>query len=94
MSDKPQVVDIKSSTAKSYRITLAGCEVRDAPHSKRSYRPTSLTATKRDGNVSKVELAGPNIKKDGTDSSVWTRETFYAHQEHPAWLTSIIGGLA
>jgi hypothetical protein len=94
MTDQAQVIDIKSRTDKTYTITLAGCEPRSWPYTKRTYRPTQLTVVKRDGNVSSVELRGPQVRKDGTDGSQWATERFYRYDERPAWLTHIIAGLA
>lgn len=91
---EPRVGDITSTITKTYTITLAGCEDRQAPHSTRTYRPARLVVVKRDGNVSMVELSGPNIRKDGSASSQGTRETFYSRRDWPEWLASIIGGLA
>lgn len=95
---QPRAVDIKSRTEKTYTVTLDGCEPRQWPYSRtdRRYTPRRLIVVKRDGNVYSIELIGPILKKDGTDGGQDARERFYSFSstERPAWLDSIVGGLA
>lgn len=92
---RPTVLSIASRTEKTYTIRLAGCAPRPWPYSNtRTYRPTRLTVVKRDGNVDKVELSGPQIKKDGTEGQQSTREWLHRQKDWPSWLASIVGGLA
>lgn len=91
---KVEIGDIKSLTEKTYTVTFDGAEPRDWPwSSNRTYRPCRLVVVKRDGNISKVELSGPMVKKDGKDGAQWAHERFHG-EKRPSWLTSIIGGLA
>ena len=90
------VTKIQSITVKTYNLTVEDGEVRDQPYSRsgRQYRVERITVTKRDGNVSCVELRGSVLKKDGSDSLNEAAETFYFGSEWPEWLRGVVGGLA
>lgn len=91
----PKVVAVKSTTEKTYTVTIEGAGARAWPYSvARIYRPARLTVLKRDGNVARVELGGPQIKKDDGDGTQWATEVFYGAKDRPDWLNPIIGGLA
>lgn len=90
------ITEIKSQTVKTYVLTVEDGEVRSQPYvqSGRKYRVNRIVVTKRDGNVSSVELRGSVLKKDGTEGANPARETLYGQGYWPKWLFSVVGGLA
>ena len=90
------VTKIDSRTVKTYTLTVEGGEVRPQPYNRsgRQYRVQEIVVTKRDGNVSAVELRGSVLKKDGSEGANIARESFYGQREWPQWLHGIVGGLA
>lgn len=90
------VISIKSTTTKTYTVRIEDGEVRDQPYSRigGQYRVRRVEVIKRDGNISKVELVGVVVKKNGHDGVQPAREHLWNPAEWPQWLTSVIGGLA
>lgn len=90
------VTKIDSRTVKTYTIIVEDGEVRDQPctNSGRRYRVRRITVVKEDGNLSKVELRGLVLKKDGTEGLNDARETLYGQRDWPEWLHSLVRGLA
>lgn len=91
-----RAVVVRSMARKTYWLDVMDGEIRPMPHSTRgaSYRVTGIEVVKTEGNVTKVTLSGPVLKKDGTDSLNGANENLYGHSHWPTWLRSVIGGLA
>lgn len=91
-----RIAKITSRTVKTYVVGIENGEVRPQPYTRsgRQYRVDGIKVVKSDGNVSSVELSGPVLKKDGTDSLNGATERLYGQRDWPAWLHSIVGGLA
>lgn len=91
-----KITDVKSTTVKTYRLTVEDGEVRSQPHSRsgREYRVERIVVTKKDGNVSRVEIQGSVLKKDGTASLNDAHESLWSQRDWPQWLHGVIGGLA
>ena len=96
MSALPHVVSVTSRFEKHYTVKLNDCEPRNWPHSETwRYVPRTLLVTRRDGNLTNVELYGPRLKKDGSEqNSQCARERFWSGREMPRWVKSIVDGLA
>ena len=89
-----RVADINSRTERTYTLTIEDGEIREARYSTRKYRIAKVVFVKRDGNPSLAETSGPALKKDGTDSANWCRETFYRPGDFPQCVNELIKGLA
>lgn len=89
-----KVTKIDSQTVKTYDLIIEDGEVRKQSYTSRSFRVDRITVEKSDGNVRRVQLHGPVLKKDGTDSVNRATEKLYGRRDWPSWLDSIVGGLA
>lgn len=90
------VTKVTSTTVKTYTVRIEGGEIRPQPFSRvgREYRVDSIEVVKRDGNVSRVTIAGGALKKDGSVGQLRADERFYRASDWPAWLRSVVEGLA
>lgn len=90
------VTEIKSQTVKTYTLTIEDGEVRPQPYSRVGgrYQVERVGVTKRDGNVSSVELYGSALKKDGSIGKNSASERLYRQGDWPEWLRGIVAGLA
>ena len=91
-----KVTQVESKTRKTYTVKIEDGEVVECKWARtdRRFRVQRVTVVKEDGNVNSVSIAGPVLKKDGTDSRNWADERLYGEKEWPTWLTPIIRGLA
>ena len=86
--------DCRQVVVEHYRKTRDWLMPADVFNGVRRLRYERIEVVKQDGNVSRVELSGSALKKDGSVGKNPASERLFGEGSWPEWLRSVVKGLA